>query len=415
MTNPLLALDRSLRSLDRDQRLHVESCNISKAMVCGYKGREIPDYETLGLDPKKTYQLYRDPIELRAAAQTFKNMPLMLGHVVVSAENPEKESIVGTIGTDARFEYPYLKASIAVWDQEAIDLIESRDQEQISCGYYYKCDLTPGQADGISYDGVMRNLQCNHVALVPLGRAGPDVVVSDSLPEVLQMKFPKVIALLKPYLAQDADLEALDAELGKAAKDEKDEKDAEEKKVADKKAADKKAADKKAADAKRASDAAKDAELEDKDDDDDDTKKRKAADRKARDAKRARDADDPDHRNDFNSAKDAITQDQLDAAVAAGVKLAQDRMSDLHAARAEVEPICGVVALDSADEVRAFALKHLNVVDLTGVPPSAYKALLAVAKQKPASARIAADAALASQSGTGRVASIWPISARRRA
>jgi hypothetical protein len=411
--SPLFALDRSLRSLDRDKRLHVEVCNLSKAMVCPYKGYEIPEYKALGLDAKKTYYLYRDPIEIRNAAATFKNMPLLLGHKAVSAANPEKEMIVGTVGSDARFEYPYLKASLAVWDQEAIDLIESGDQEQISCGYYYKCDLTPGQADGINYDGVMRQLVCNHVALVPLGRAGPDVVVSDHLPECLRMKFPKVIAMLKPFLAQDADLEALDAELVKASDAEEKEKEAEEKKAADKKAADKKAADKKAADAKRAADKARDADLEDKDDDDDETKAKKAADRKARDAKRAKDAADPDHRNDFNSAKDAITQDQLDAAVAAGVKLAQDRMSDLHAARAEVEPICGVVALDSADAVREFALKHLKV-DITGVPPAAYKALLSVAKQKTPPARIAADAALASQASAGRVASIWPA-ARRRA
>ena len=198
--------------------------------------------------------------------------------------------IVGTIGSDARFEYPYLKASLAVWDQEAIDLIESGDQEQISCGYYYRCDLTPGEVDGVSFQGVMRDLVANHIALVPLGRAGPDVVVSDHLPECLRMKFPKVIAMLKPFLAQDADLEALDAELVKASDAEEKEKEAEEKKAADKKAADKKAADKKAADAKRAADAARDAELDDKDDDDEETKKRKAADRKARDAKRAKDA-----------------------------------------------------------------------------------------------------------------------------
>jgi len=70
-----LAFDRaSVRTYDRDGRLHVEISNISKAAVNPYTGREIPDYKALGLDPDKVYKLLRDPDELAKAAPTFNNI-----------------------------------------------------------------------------------------------------------------------------------------------------------------------------------------------------------------------------------------------------------------------------------------------------------------------------------------------------
>ena len=47
-----VAFDRgSARSYDAEGRLHVHTTNISKANVCPYIGREIPNSEALGLDP----------------------------------------------------------------------------------------------------------------------------------------------------------------------------------------------------------------------------------------------------------------------------------------------------------------------------------------------------------------------------
>ena len=47
-----LAFDRaSVRIYDRYGRLHVEIMNISKAAVNPYIGREIPDWQALGVEP----------------------------------------------------------------------------------------------------------------------------------------------------------------------------------------------------------------------------------------------------------------------------------------------------------------------------------------------------------------------------
>jgi hypothetical protein len=182
------AFDRSARTVDADGRLHVAGCRISKAAVNPYAGAEIPDYEALGLDPARQYMLYRDSQELAKAAATFENMPLLLDHVPVNADAPAQELICGTV-SNVRFDAPYLVADVTVWRQDAIDAIESGERREISCAYRFQADMTAGvHRDGQRFDGVMRNLQANHVALVAEGRAGPDVMVADAAPRAVGLR-----------------------------------------------------------------------------------------------------------------------------------------------------------------------------------------------------------------------------------
>lgn len=214
-----MAFDRgSVRTKDRDGRLHVSTANISKASVDPYYGEEIPDWEKLGLEPKKIYYLFRDPEELAKAAPTFNNLPILSKHIPVSASAPQKDLTVGSLGTDADFKTSYLQNSLAIYDQEAIDGIEDETKRELSAGYYYTADMTPGSFGGLRYDGVMRNIVGNHVALVEAGRAGPDVVVGDEMPRGLVMikGFKSrtaimlngaVAAVIAPKLAMDAKLD----------------------------------------------------------------------------------------------------------------------------------------------------------------------------------------------------------------
>lgn len=176
-----LALDRSsIRSYDKDGRMHVEATPISKAVVNEYLGSEIPDSEQMGLDPDRKYRLLRDPAELKKAVKTFNNLPLLSKHVPVSADSHQPNLVIGSTGTDAKFTDPYMTNSLVVWARPAIDAIEDDEQKELSCAYRYRADMTPGDFNGEPYDGVMRDLVGNHVALVKEGRAGPDVVVGDS-------------------------------------------------------------------------------------------------------------------------------------------------------------------------------------------------------------------------------------------
>ena len=180
-TLEILALDDAdtVRSIDKDGRMHVGVTNISKANICPYRGEEIPGWQELGLEKDKVYRLLRDPDELRRAAPTFNGIQLLKRHVPVNADDHRMWDIVGTTGSDTKFNEPYLQTSLHVWTQDGIDLIESERQKELSSGYHYKPDMTPGTFEGEHYDGVMRDIVGNHVALVKDGRAGPDVVVGD--------------------------------------------------------------------------------------------------------------------------------------------------------------------------------------------------------------------------------------------
>ncbi len=183
----VLAFDRaSVRTIDADGRLHVAMSSISKANVCPYRGSEIPDAGDLGLSPSTVYQLLRDPAELRRAASTFNNLPLLRRHVPVSADDHRPTDVVGSTGTDARFDGMYLTNSLVVWEAAAIAGINSGAQRELSAAYRYDADMTPGTFNGVRYDGIMRNIRGNHVALVETGRAGADVIVGDAaLPRTL--------------------------------------------------------------------------------------------------------------------------------------------------------------------------------------------------------------------------------------
>ena len=221
------ALDRaSVRTKDENGYLHVARTHISKANVCGYLGREIndvmaedPKWEPL--DPDRIYQLLRDPEELKKAAPTFNNVPLLNIHVSATAEVFPQDAVIGSTGTDAVFADPYLDNSLVLWkDDEGIDDVESKRKKELSSAYRYRADMTPGKFQGVPYDGVMRDLRGNHVALVEEGRAGPDVVVGDAaiphMKEMFMTTKPVVLSrkaamaqgvlayYLRPRLASDA-------------------------------------------------------------------------------------------------------------------------------------------------------------------------------------------------------------------
>ena len=196
--------------------MHVSKTPITKANVCLYQGQEIPDYEQLGLDPNKWYRMYRDPTELQKAADTFNNKPVLNQHIGFTPLAPPKDAIVGMTGDDVVFEHPFLYQSMTIYDAAMQAGIESDKHREISSSYYWLADMTPGTSpEGDEYDGVMRDIVCNHVAIVPAGRAGSDVLVYDSKPtgNKVMSKISKVMRVLRGKLANDADPEDLRDEL----------------------------------------------------------------------------------------------------------------------------------------------------------------------------------------------------------
>ena len=184
MPRPNIALDvQSARTKDANGFLHVQDNPVTREQVAVYYGYEIPQCEELGLDPQKEYRLYRPGSELAKAAPTICRLPLELMHNDTDAQNLPKAEIIGALGSDPRFDGEYLRVSLCVHDADAIRRIESEELKELSLAYLYDLDMTPGQWQGQAYDGVMRNLKGNHLALVDMGRAGPTVAVRDNAPK----------------------------------------------------------------------------------------------------------------------------------------------------------------------------------------------------------------------------------------
>lgn len=212
MTLLLLAMDRapSGRRYDAQGFLHLDASNISKANVCPYYGREIPHWQQMGLDGDRVYKLLRHPDELAKAASTFNNLPILSEHVPVDADEIPDDIIMGSTGSHATFAADYLSNSLALWKREAITGVESNRKRQLSSAYRYRADMTPGNYRGMQYDGIMRDIVGNHVALVIEGRAGPDVLVGDEntmKTRTALMVSGAVAGLVRPLLAQDAKID----------------------------------------------------------------------------------------------------------------------------------------------------------------------------------------------------------------
>nr|DAK60213.1 MAG TPA: hypothetical protein [Caudoviricetes sp.] len=384
-----LAQDRSLRSYDQDGRLHVESSNISKATVNPYYGSEIPNYQQLGLEPKKVYYLLRDPKELKKAAPTFNNLPLLSKHIPVSADEPQKDVIVGTTGSDAKFEDGYLKCSLAVWDSEAIAGIESGEQMELSSAYRYTADMTEGEFEGRHYDGVMRDLIGNHVALVDVGRAGRDVVVSDADPfherNVMKLKKgaqERIKSVLEPLMAQDAELspDELLQVIGSLTNEvQTAEDDGEELPPED---------------------------AEEVGTDEDETVEDEDIESESEEV-----ATDEDETNESEQPQEQPAQAQdrammkiaMDKAIAKAVAAERKRAQALAQAQRDVAHLVGDVAMDSAEDVYKFALEQ-HGVDVAGVHPSAYRAMVGlIGKSKGGIAMDSANSASKQFKGLNRI------------
>lgn len=397
-----MAFDKSVRRIDVDGRMHVEVSNISKATVNPYLGSEIPNGEALGLQPDKVYQLLRDPDELKKAASTFNNLQLLIIHEPVTADEPKKELVVGCLGSDVAFDGEYLTASLCIWDAEAIAGIESKEQTELSSGYRYTADMTPGEFNGVKYDGVMRDIVGNHVALVDVGRAGRDVVVSDRNPFLTKENEMKkrnlsakakarvaaVIDHVNPQIAKDADLTDLTELLDALASTGAEEQPATTGDDDDKNTAVDEAGCAQALEF-----------LKDKLSDEDLASV--AGMLSSEPAAADDDLDDKDKPDVTVPPKDSDDgkKPAMDAAMVE--KIAGDRVAAaikerdaLHEARAAVEPLVGKVALDSAAAVYKFALDHAGI-STKGVHPSAYGAMVGMLKDSKSQPNMGMDSAAA--------------------
>ncbi|WP_265693315.1 DUF2213 domain-containing protein [Providencia rustigianii] len=375
MKDVKFAFDKaSVRTYDEDGMMHVALTPISKANVCIYYGKEIPDSEALGLDPNKAYRLLRDPEELKKAVSTFNNKPVLNKHIGVTVIDPPKESIVGSTGERSEFDGTYLKNSLVLWDIDSILGVETEKQKEISSSYRWRPDMTPGEYEGETYDGVMRDIVCNHVAIVPSGRAGPDVFVYDSKPIGIKLmsKLEQLWAYLLPKLASDANPDEVKEEVSNVIKDEATQAEKDNESEAERLKREEK--ELKEREARENKDREKDRKADDSDDDKDDKSKKTA-----------------DDEDDDKKAKD--NKMAMDAAIDA----VERKFIALRQAERDVRPVVGELACDSAEDVYRTALKQMGCEDYASIPAAGLRSVFNAYSKVPTMAQDSAPIAASSR------------------
>lgn len=337
----------SVRAYDDYGRMNITQCNISKECVSPYRGSSLPGWRVLGLNPDRLYYIYRPAEELIRAADSFNNVPVTIEHPnqLDTPDTPQER--VGTTGTDTRFEAPYLVTSMKLWDKDAIEGVENSTRRELSIfPSFFDLDMTPGEFMGQAYDGVARNISGNSVALTIKGRVGAECAVGDSQDQE-ETLMEGLTDLIKTKFATASDSDA--DELAKGimelmAQHEHSEID------------------------------------KDKpgDNDDPDNDKPGDNDDPEKDKEKPGDNDDPEKEKDKKPMGDSAIRDLVAKAKSEALAEARREFSATREAMRTVEPVYGHVSGDSADDIYKAVLKQ-EKVNIDGVHPSAYKALVQMA------------------------------------
>jgi len=116
--------------------------------------------------------------------ETLKNAVDSLAYASITRLHPEEKEVnadnvgrvrKGFIKEDSSFDGTYIKSNAVVTDEGLINDITRRILTEASAGYPYEHDGKPGKNEHGKFDTTITWIGYNHVAAVPVGRAGSDV------------------------------------------------------------------------------------------------------------------------------------------------------------------------------------------------------------------------------------------------
>ena len=122
-----------------------------------------------------------DEVFAESTIASCANKPVTSGHPpeTVSAANVRRWQ-VGFSRDNITRDGNCIQAQLLIQDKAAIARVEKDGANQISLGYTTDIDWTSGVDEQYGpYEGIQRDIRCNHIAIVREGRAGPDVRLAD--------------------------------------------------------------------------------------------------------------------------------------------------------------------------------------------------------------------------------------------
>jgi uncharacterized protein len=166
-----------------DVRLTAEGYMIAEDVPVARTGVQEYSALELGLDASmKTIRLYRPPEEVFSAASmaTLDRKPVTFYHPEHGVDSSNwKQTAVGRVETPSQ-DGDFLDVKVfEVNDQSTVEAVAFGVKE-VSCGYSFTLDMKAGTTPaGEAYDGVQRNIEHNHVAIVYAGRCGAGCAIGD--------------------------------------------------------------------------------------------------------------------------------------------------------------------------------------------------------------------------------------------
>ena len=122
---------------------------------------------------------YRPEAEVASPVSlaSFAGKAITLEHpsVLLDSSNT-KDYQIGFTSTEVVYDNGFVRAVMTITDKDAIERIMRGDAKEVSAGYRVNYEAIPGVTDsGENYDGIQKDINGNHIAVVRRGRAGPQV------------------------------------------------------------------------------------------------------------------------------------------------------------------------------------------------------------------------------------------------
>lgn len=154
---------------------------IARTGIQEYFASELGLDKSRGYDPNKVVRLMR-PAEEVGASDTilsFDGQAMAVGHPPKGINASNWRTVAVGDFANVKMAGDYMLADVTVRDAAAVAKVQA-GTSQLSCGYDFDLDLTPGTTgDGQAYDGVQRNIRGNHLSIVDRARGGLGCRIGD--------------------------------------------------------------------------------------------------------------------------------------------------------------------------------------------------------------------------------------------
>lgn len=138
-----------------------ERVRLAEAGVQPFRGSEMP-WERLGINPNRIYFVLRPAEDMERALRSFNGAPLLRTHHTIAGDQRRlNEAVIGATGSRAIFRDGFVIGDVKIWDNQAIDDVESGRRRQLSVGFTNgRVEMVKGhdQADAIVHGAVVDHL-----------------------------------------------------------------------------------------------------------------------------------------------------------------------------------------------------------------------------------------------------------------